>query len=264
MDVANMKSKVIRLLGATVVVEEGLSESVPASPIHSEVYSSDLLIDGINAALDAICVKIWKPSLIVILGPLGVPDEGLGITQISSIGMTSPQGPIGTVKALLPTDLIDIESVWSFQYGTFIPKIPLAIHHALENVWANSWFLYPHGYITFSMDLSATEKMTVFYSAYWTHITEADETTELSGESVQLEPPNLANEAIALYAASYCLINQANQAASIRTYNTKVDSGTPTQNPAKEMSQYLLQRYQYELDKLPKMDKGDVLGPLTG
>ena len=264
MDVANMKSKVIRLLGATVVVEEGLSESVPASPIHSEVYSSELLIDSINAALDAICVKIWKPSLCVILGPLGEPDEGLDITQISSIGMASPQGPLGTIRAELPADVIDIESLWSFQYGGFIPKSRLVIGRPMENVWANSWFLYPKGYITFTMDLSSKEKMTVFYSAYWTHITEADETTDLSGETVQLEPPNLANEAIALYAASYCLLNQANQAASIRTYNTKVDSGTPTQNASKEMSQYLLQRYQYELDKLPKMDKGDVLGPLTG
>lgn len=261
MDIATMKSKIIRLLGATVSVDD---DDVVESPITSEVYPSALLIDSINAALDAIIVKVWKPSICVILGPLGIPDDSLGLVQISSVGMTSPQGPIGTVQAELPSDLIDVESVWSYYYGGFMPKARLVYGNSLENVWGNSWFLYPKGYITFVMDLVESEKMTVFYSAYWTHITEADETTELSGEYVELEPPTIANEAIALYAASYCLLNAANQTSNWRQYATKVDSGQPENNPAKQMSQYMLQRYQYELDKLPKMDKGDVMGPLTG
>lgn len=261
MDVATMKAKVVRLLGASISLDEN---GVPVSPIKSEVYSSALLIDGINAALDAITVKIWKPSLTVILGPLGTPEESSpGLTQIGSVGMVLPNGPLGSIQADLPSDLIDVESVWSKRFGTFIPKTILRVGKYMENVWGNAWFLYPLGKITFLADLNSEEKMTVFYSAYWTHVSESDEEADLSGNTIQLEPPGIALEALSLFAASYCLLSQANQTAMIRQYDTKVDSGTPIQNPIKEMSQYLLSRYQYELDKLPKMDKGDVIGPLT-
>lgn len=265
MDVPTMKMKVIRLLGATVSIDDTMSLPIPASPVKSEVYSSALLIDSINAALDAITVKIWKPSLAIIQGPLGHPEvSSRGLTLIgSSFGAVLPNGPIGTVQADLPSDLIDVESVWSTRVGAFLPKSVLRIGNKLENVWGNAWFLYPSGKITFIADLNSEERLTVFYSAYWTHVSEADEESDLSGNYTQLEPPNTCLEAISLFAASYCLLSQANQTAMIRQYDTKVDSGTPIQNPIKEMSQYMLQRYQVELDKLPKMDKGDVEGPMN-
>jgi hypothetical protein len=258
MNVSDMKSKVLRILGSSPTLDASKN---PVIPITSTTYSSLLLIDGINAGLDAITSKIWKRQMAYILGPLGQGHPELsGFITIGSVQFTLPQGELGTIRAVLPDDMIDIESIWSDRFGSFLPQVSFHPGEHLDNVWANSWFLFPEGSINFVMDLNQDEVLTMFYSSFWTPVSEADEAATLSTVPVQLESPRITMEAIALYASSYCLLNAANQTANWRQYATKVDSGDPVQNPAKEMSEYMLRRYQIEMDKLPKMEKGDTQG----
>lgn len=190
-------------------------------PVGGSGYGYELLEDAIHAALDAICSRSWKQA----------------ITTLTADGETS--------LFELPVDLIEVESVYDANQLAFIPRIEMAVGDPFISTAGNGWLLYPQGYISFVGEVA--EDITVYYSSLWEKPTSDDDL---------LEPPGICLTPIIYFAASYCLLPDAAQAADIRQFNTKVDSGQPTDNPKAEMSNYLLKRFEIELQRVPQMTKG--------
>jgi hypothetical protein len=111
----------------------------------------------------------------------------------------------------------------------------------------NAWYLYPSGTITF---LNAIQSgVRIYYSTFW---------TMLSDDSDVLDTPVFLQNAIAYYAASQCALAKSGQSASIRQFNTKVDSGNPDDNPLLQQSNGFMKRYQIEMATVPMMMHNDV------
>jgi hypothetical protein len=123
-----------------------------------------------------------------------------------------------------------------------------ANEQSLIGVAGNAWSLFPHGKISFINDLGESGAK-VYYSSVWNKPEAPDEV---------IESPESSTIAICLYAASYCLLNKSAGSADIRQYNTKVDSGAPTDIPQKTMSDFFYRRYELELQRLPSMEKGNI------
>jgi len=198
------------------------AETVEYQPLGGATYSADLLKDSVHAALDAICSRLWKPETF----------------EVDPEVDTWP----------LPDDLLDVESVYEKGLGLFIPRISMRVGSSLSSSIGNGWLMYPHGVITFVNDVSSSG-CTVHYSARWAK-------PEDDGDA--LDPPASTLTCLILFAASYCLLSDATSSASIDRFKTKVDSGQPTDNPAKEMSNFMLHRFEVEMQRLPMMEKGRV------
>jgi hypothetical protein len=185
-------------------------------PTHGETYDALLLKDGIHAALDAITIRRWKPSFLDVDG--------------------------GSDSESLPDDLIDVEAVLDITQNMFLERVSMQATRGL----AQGFYLYPSGTITFTSVLG-DDGATVYYSAYWAKPEDDEEA---------LETPDIATAALTMFAASYCLLNSASQASSIRQFGTKVDSGKPTDNPLEQSSTYFMKRFEIELQRIPPSLKG--------
>lgn len=215
---SEIKLKLLRLLADTP------AENEYGEPIGGTTYNADLLKDSIHAALDALCVRYWKEAVSII----DSIEESATVFE-------------------LPADLLEIEGVFDATIGKTVPKILLQPSEQLAAITGdNAWLDYPAGSITFFTEL--TDKgATIYYSAMWAKPGDDDDT---------LEPPEIATTAILMYAASYCLLQSANNAANIRQFATKVDAGAPTDNPLADMATFFLKRFEYELMRLPAKTKG--------
>ena len=190
------------------------------SPVGGATYNADLLLDSVHAALDAITSRIWKPAV--------------GIVEAS------------VDESELPADAIDVEAVYEKSLGLFIPRILMQVGSTLTSSTGNGWLLYPSGKITFVNTLGSSGA-DLYYSSRWVKPTK---------DADLLEPPASVLTCLILFSASYCLLTDATSSAAIDRFKTKVDSGQPTDNPAKEMSDFLLKRYEIEMQRLPRMEKG--------
>jgi hypothetical protein len=192
------------------------------------LYDDALLADGVLEALIAILPWVSKEST----------------SNLAGNGSTS--------EFALPPDCAEIEAIWSESQQQFLPKAGLFpgtpwLNGESSSFDQNSWLEYPSGKVSFSIAPLASEKMRVFYSAYW--VAPSEQTDEL-------EPPAYALPGIAYYTAAYALAPKAVSAANVRQYNTKVDSGTPTNNPMVDMSKYMLQRFETEMGRCPMRQRG--------
>jgi len=214
---AELKRDILRLLGE--------DEESGSDPVAGEGVSAALLQDAVHAALEAITTRVWKRSKTTIL-------------------TTTDPAVEDTYQFTLPTDLLDIEAVYYHSVGQFIPQLDMKVGNQFASGAGQAWILYPEGQITFTNEPDAS--LDIYYSALFTLPTDDDDV---------LDCPRAALTAVAYFAASYCRIPDASSAASIRQYNTKVDSGQPTDNPVAEYSDWLLKRYEAELQRLPMMKK---------
>jgi hypothetical protein len=210
-----LKRKVLRLL-ADEAQEVGSGEG----PLGGATYGADLLQDAVHAALDAITSKVWKLSVVDIEGAVS--------------------------EAALPSDVINVDAVYDYELGLFIPRMQTQIGTPLVNTTGNAWLLYPANEITFVNTLGS-DGATIYYGSSWGKPVQDDDV---------LEPPSTALVCLILFAASYCLVPDAVSSASIRQFNTKVDSGQPTDIPARVISDFLLGRFERELQRLPMMERG--------
>ena len=212
---ADLKRKIIRAL-SDEVLEVGSGDAL----IGGNTYSAEILMDSIHAALIAISSRIWKPSTFNIAGALDT--------------------------SILPSDLIEVESVYDKTLGVLLPKLGLWVGENFTSSIGTGWTLFPSGNITF-MNPLGSNGCTIYYSAEWD--------TPIADEDL-VESPKQTLVCLILYAASYCLLVTAVASGNLANYKTKVDSGQPTDNPAKDMSNFMLQRYEIELQRLPMMEKG--------
>lgn len=222
---ADMKQRVINLIGDSVELD---LYGVPSLPVRGGQTSAAILLAGIESALDAISSRIWKPSIFEISGGLSSAD--------------------------LPDDLIDVEGVRDITTGDLLPQIPLQVGGSFRAA-QNGWSLYPSRTITFMNELGASGAK-VYYSAVWRKPITDIYVTEL--DDVVLDTPVTLTTAIAFYATSYCLLERASQAAVLRQYNTKVDSGQPGDNPLRDMSNTFLERFEGEMKRFPQKQKGST------
>jgi len=211
-----MKKKILRLLGDEITESEDYGV-----PITGAAYDADLLLDSVHAALSAIAIRVWKPNSADIEG---------NATEVDA-----------------PGDFIEVDGVYDNTTGTFMPKFALtASKTKLVGIETNAWIVSPYGNITFVNALTS-KGAKLYYSATW-------EVPVLDNDA--LEPPQLACTAIALYATSYCLMNQATQQATLAAFKSKVDSGNPMDIPAQMMSDFFMKRFENELSRVPMQDKG--------
>lgn len=223
---ADAKKKLLRLVEDEVVVTVVTPAVVgpPAVPavtlVSGAKYSPDLLLDAVHAGLDAVLNRLWKSSKYTI-------------------------ATAGTVFTL-PTDLVDLEAVRETENNVLLPKLNLSAGQVFSDRTGNAWTPYPEGSITFANIVDAGT-IEIFYSAVWTKPTL---------ETDVLEVPSIAHTAVLLFAASYCLLTESSGAARLRQYNTRVDSGNPTDNPLENLSTLLLKRYEAEIQRIPQKQKG--------
>jgi hypothetical protein len=196
------------------------TKTADTDPTQGQTFTADLLKDSVHAALDAITVRRFKPAELEVAG--------------------------GAISEELPEDVIDIEAVFDKTEGIFLEKIVMTVGQSLTPRAGNGWFISPSNQLSFANALGISGA-TIYYSAYWTKPVDEEE---------YIEAPDITITALTMYAASYCLLNSAAQASSIRQFATKVDSGKPTDNPLEQSSTYFMRRFEIELQRIPPSQKG--------
>lgn len=194
----------------------------------AEGYSDTVICDALNSAQDALLP--WVPKL--------------GISTIVGTDVTN---------YILPSDFYEVQSILDTS-GQSLNKATLSpnTYHGLSTDAINDWILYPTGYISFSKPVATDVSYTLYYTARYTEVS-----MPLALETV-LEPPGWTAAALSYFAASVLLVPQAVSAATIRQFNTRVDSGTPEQNPMQKSVTFLQSLFLIEMNRNPKYQKVSV------
>lgn len=190
-------------------------EQEDSSPLAGNVYSAELLLDSCHAALKRVSNRLWKNN----------------VHEYTEDG----------TEFLLPLDIIDIQGVFDMATGMFLPKVDIAPGQVLSlSSSANAWIDYPGNSLTFLKAITGGAKL--YYLAHW---------ALPSNDGDELECPEICVTALSLYSASHCLIRSSVESGDIAQFKTKVDAGRPTDIPAKELSDWLLRRFESEISSWP-------------
>ena len=223
--VGDLKKRILLLLGDSISPN-------PGEPISGGQFAQDALLASIHAALDAILPWVWKHSVFEL--------------------NTSPEGYVFT----LPSDFHQVEGITesivnrnnTYLHGRYTPLETFKARE-IPDPLQNFWMLYPQGKISFSIKVDLKAGARMYYAATWSKPT---------NDSDMLETPEYALTALSLYAASNCLLGKAVAAANIRQYATKVDSGTPEDNPVLSASTYLQRVFEIAVQRFPAMPRGVI------
>lgn len=235
-----MKRKVIFLLG-DVIVEPGSGDT---DPLHGSQTSAEELLNGIEAALQAVCSKFPRPRTLTFVAGSQFP---------------------------LPVDFIRPEAVWDSKTRLPLPLISLDSNISMygeANFSGNAFSIYPAsegtqvladppeiwdstvnqvengGVISF---LTKVDSVKLFYAALWPYPVLDDDV---------ISAPAILNLPIQLFATHYCQMMNASKAGGIRQFNTKVDSGSPLDNPLLDLSKFFLSMYYNAMDQVPMQPSG--------
>jgi hypothetical protein len=192
------------------------------------LYPDELISDGVLEALKTILPWVAKESAAAYTG------DG------------------STFEYALPSDCAEVDAVWSGAQGAFLPRagfFPGAAWSYGEGsaLDENAWLDYPAGRLILAAPPANGKVIQVFYSAYWPEPADLTDT---------LAAPEYALPGIKYYAAAYALAPKAVSSANVRQFNTKVDSGTPVQNPMADMVKFFLARFEAEMGRCPMRPKG--------
>lgn len=196
-----------------------------------------LVLESINSALTAIVPWLSKKSIATLeIDRSGLPEN--------------TSFPI--VK--LPSDVCQIVSIYDPTDRVFL--IPFSIDKNVIGIPLSSteyplWWEYPMGYISLTperlLEKPEISQLVILYTTTWNQIEDVGETHPWNDQTLLMETPNYADNALIYYAASFCLMTASASTSSLRQYDTKIDSGTPTDNPIKDMSNLLMQRFLNEV-----------------
>lgn len=179
----------------------------------------ELLQDAIHAGLLAILPYVWKSATYTI--------------------------PEGSTEIDLPTDLYHVEGIYDEYQQAYLEESILTPGVPVASESGNMWIEYPEGHIAFLAEV--TDGGTLYYAAYWT-------APELDADI--MEAPAVSLPGVAFYAASYCLLPRAVSGARIGQYDTRVDSGTPEDNPMMTMANHYMKRFELEMSRISSRTKG--------
>ena len=223
--VADLKKRILLLLSDEVA--SGIGE-----PIYGGQYSVDALLAGIHAALDAVLPWVWKHQVF----ELNTSTDGYQFALPGDFYQAE-----GVVEAITISNNFLV-------HGRYAPMETFRARQ-LPDPGQNYWLLFPQGKITFSWKIDLKIGARMYYAATWNKPT---------GDSEALETPEYALTALSLYAASHCLLGKASAAANIRQYGTKVDNGSPEDNPMLTMSTYFLKAFEIAAQKFPVIPRGII------
>lgn len=184
-------------------------------------FSSELVYDSVLAAHRAILP--WVPKF-----------------------QTATYTSSGSDVFALPSDIYRIESVQD-DSGVFLAKATMAPSIQNTSLRKNVWIDYPTNHISFVSEVPAGDNFTVYYQAYWTEPS--------SGSDSLIEVPRHAEVGLVYYACAHTLLSKSTAAASLRQFNNKVDSGTPTDNPVKDMVELFMARFHQEMKTMPSFTR---------
>lgn len=148
-------------------------------------------------------------------------------------------------------------------------------HYAVfESMSANEMFYeFPRGVLSFVSD-QVGSVYTLYYWKYWDLIagpgdpTFDDEGTEidqwLTYTDELIDVPRWMQEALLMYAASYCAHKAAANTAKLGVYKQKPDLGNPEHNPHIDMIKNYERRYELILSKYGTQDKMPPFGVKHG
>jgi len=188
-------------------------------------YPSDLLDDGIVAALEAILPWTFKQSTALLEADY---DNDV-------------------VSFELPDDLYRITAVFDADSGIYIPQNTMSAGMSTgEDLTSNQdWMEYPEGFL--SLANAPEEDVILNYGAVWDVPSTDDD---------EIEAPTWCHRALVFYTCSYSLLEKASSASNIRQWNVAVDSGTPAMNPMRDMSSYFFDRFVMEMERMPQKVRG--------
>ena len=193
-------------------------------------YTSEIVMDAINAALDAILP--WIPKL--------------GISTITGDGATKTFD--------LPDDCYEVEAIVAQLTGEALSRVVFAPGVVFSELTSteNLWILAPDNQITFARAIGTDSPYDIRYLKTWSKITD---TTQFDSA---IEPPDWTVTGLTLYASAQLLIAASLDTSNLRQYNTKVDSGTPEDNPLQQSITYLLKLFHQEMNRHPKYQRAQV------
>lgn len=195
---------------------------------ENEGYSEDSLYDSVCAAHEA--VLPWVPNF-------------------KDVELTS--GSDGDLLEL-PSDVYDIQAVHlpDSSGKKFIERASLAAGTARGNPSAeNDWTESPKGYLSFSCDLNEGDTVRVYYLANWAIPSESNDTDFV------LKVPTIAYQGIIYYAMSVILNAVIVDTATLGPFKQKIDSGIPTHNPMKDVSNWFRSLFLQEMKMMPPYQK---------
>lgn len=185
-------------------------------------YSDALILDGINAATNAILPWLSKRAI----------EQDIVVTSGSLIE--------------LPDDVYLVDAVYSKTDGKWLKHLSITPGITLSS--GPLWIEYPHSRLTLTSDYT-DKSVDVYYYAKWFEV-------ESSGSAIdEMDTPSFADLAIIYYATSYVLVSSAISAAQLRQFNTKIDSGNPEDNPLRDTSNLLMQRFMNEVKLFPALER---------
>jgi hypothetical protein len=196
---------------------------------EGDIFEDDIIFDGCVAAHEAILP--WSPK-----------------KAVATIVTDTTSGSLGGGGVYaLPSDCYQMQSVQTLSDGSFLPKATLASGTArnVGNSAYNDWIEYPYGSISLSEELLDDEEIKLYYFAHWS--APASDTDQ----TFVFEVPPQAYIGMVYYAGAHCLMPKAVDAAQIRQFNQRMDSGNPEHNPLKVEAKYLLERFYAEMKLLP-------------
>jgi len=192
-------------------------------------FSEDVVYDSVCRAHAAILP--WVPNYKEVL-----------YTATSGSGLNTFE---------LPSDVYDIQSVQLVdEYGTFISRATLAAGTSRGNSESeNDWTVSPTGYLSLAYDITAGNRVRVYYLALWEIPASAQDTTFI------LKVPDHAIAGLMYYAMSLVLIPTITDTSTLGTFKSKVDSGTPIHNPARDNANWYRSLFLQEMKMMPPYQK---------
>ena len=199
--------------------------------VSEKQNSEELVYDAVCAAHDAILQ--W------------VPCFGVATLTSGSLGADPKSFPI-------PEDAYQVDVVQIVSTGAFLPKATFAPGSYRMEDQASlpyDWIEFPTGFIDVGIPVTLGDTIKVYYRAFWPKPASASDT------SFRILVPYQAHLGMVYYACAHCLLPRSVQSGGIRQYNTKVDSGAPTDNPLYNMSEWFLKRFLQEMKLMPPYTK---------
>lgn len=182
-------------------------------------WSDDDMRDYANAALTDLSVhtaqkKIWETVLETPSTVVELPGDILEL------------GPVS----------IQVQGLyWQFLTPvTWKPGETLPTPYTFS-LSVNGYYEWPEGTVNFLYLIPAGQKLRFQYFAYWAEIEADDDVIPFRERWLE--------EALYWNVLSRAVTKTAIQAANLRQYNIKVDSGEPEDNPMLKMSHYFYRKY---------------------
>lgn len=204
----------------TLLVENILSSSIGNSNVSELIF--DGLISGHNAILP------WVPNY----------------------KETTISGSDGR-KFTLPDDVYSVEGVYDPTTTIIYEQASLSKGNAWGLSTSNDiyWYPIPTGYISLNRTLTSGTELGIIYRGMW------NVPSSISDTDFVVTVPKFAIFGVALFAASYVVAVLSGDTSALRQYNSRIDSGTPTDNPVQNTSEFFMKRFIAEMGRMPALQR---------